>query len=1513
MNVLKCQVCAGYIIIFLLMFQVDLSAGSLVNTQFPLVNNGTADSGLVNNGGLTLGIKEYVDVKIAGDSIADISNTAIASDLIQKSDTIINFIADSLNNGIYYRKFTIKENGVTPQNSWTRFCDAALPPECFLNADPGNNGYFVSFVRETGGTKKYLRVSTGNASLDIDSTSTTGWLFSSQCTMENDTFLIAYSIDLSSIRLAKIYASGSVITKITDITVAAGSAVPGNSLMTNTVTFDKNSTVFISWNRGSPKGAKYIHFSFFNRDLTGGVSDSLLQKFCDTNFYYTHNAGIASYAPNKIAVFSWDTAGLYLSRINLNGNTIQKTTALIKTGTFRHCAAKSSKNKLFVICKGDVNNNGVSGIEGIRYSIVSDTLGTGKEFCFSDLSKNVNISDAYSTMLNCEIDTAGTMSAVWKHGKTIQGSLVAYRGIRYQSGFWTSVVESLNVNYHDSLYYLPSGINISSEQSWYIEDSIRTGSTSQECRNAQWRSFSDPDELKEGKTTDRYYQYRIKIKRKSVSTADSIITPVISSIRISWNVSPVILSIDSIGIRGLVKRDVAFGNTLSIFSRIDTLHPYLRIRDQDTGDQISYSAVWASAVNVQSFGSSGDGAPVSPLSLLPLPSDTVVVCKFTVRDSSGWSGVEKTLTFAARNSLPQLTADVFLSGGKDSIELIKDTVVLLHESDTIAFRYSVSDTNDPQYIKGFIRRLSGVGSVTIDSTQRSGIYKIICDTIKAVDTVRFSVLAADPDTVSGHNILFVVNNTPKIDSVFCNNQSARNNDTLRIHAGLPLSVNVLTNDANLAFWDTLQLNYRTMSLNETHISTVKNNVMSFTPNPDDSLLDIVITDKYEKKDSIRVFFKFPWLVIDSIKNPLFNIGRDKLKRMISLIDGSDISDTVTLPFLNSGNDPMNITGCKILGTANRWLKLIINNDTITSADKSDSLSVVISPDIPVNLICIMSAKKMTGDSTEIDTILLTTDDPLHDTILIPVYIEYNDLPVIVSVGTDFNTDEPYWRLKKKAASGIQKFPPHASIQISFSEPIDSVSARNAIIVYSVFDSSAAGIILPINVRHTWIENYTKLRISADYKTKSDTYRILPPSGLFIPTDSLALQLTNVIVDQAKTPNGPNSLDIHKIFKRDTLQDTIISMRVDSITFTLISIKPLPADTQIVNNKPLITLSFSAPIYAQSVDTSKIDNKTLIINSLYNNNKQLVFDSVGINANSVVFRIGQKLFYNDMLSCMYRSFSVRDNSGFSIDMSKNGISAADYDSSSSEDNVSWEYRVKNNYVVRVTPVNNAITKEISPEIVLTFSEPVWKSSFDTSLSALNKSVHIRSTYSANNGSFESIRFSDDSMQIYLRTADKYFSSDSIKCNFEGFTKDYLYSKTENLPLTADRTNSSFDWYFFTSNVGFYTFPNPYKPGIDRRHCSAGGPCGIWFKNLHSLKRGINDVSVRVYDMNANIIYDSKKKGVLIHFETGSSNQIPQWLWDTKNMKNELVASGLYIYCIYGNDGKILIKDKLAIVR
>lgn len=1489
----------------------SIFSGSVLRNQFTLKNDGITDSSLINNGGLALGVKEYGNVKLFGDSLFQISNTTLQTDIMQRKDTIQFLSIDTLHKVINSRKYRIAENGLVALGNWLKICDADISNDCYFNGDAGESGNLLSFLKKGSGSTRYLRLHNGSTFVDLDSSNTTGWIFSSQCHLEKDTFLVVYSKDMSSLQITKVYSNGQVLQKAGSSTVATGIPDSGKSILNCSVAFDKHGSILVSWHKGKPKGEKYLHFRFLAKDLTGGPSDSLGQIVGDTNFYYVDNASIASYGNQKFALFYWDVNGLKINRVVLSGGSIQQTSGSIVNGIIRSFRAVSNEKHLLIVCKGDINSDGYSGVEGIRYPISGGNFGTPERFTFSKNGTTITAPDIYTAAINCVLDSAGTMGVTWKNHPSNQGAIIAYRGIRHKNGFWTSPVESLSVNFEDSLRYSPIKLEISDTSSWYFEDSIRTGCTYQQCLSATWKSFSTESSMDLQKTVCRYYQYRIKINRKNTNNSDSILTPVISQANISWNVKPAIVSLDSISVRNRTRTGVTFSSSLNVMSRIDTVKAFVKVRDQDAGDLVSVKGCWPSHDTVLTFISGGTEKSLPAVTFFPLPSDTMVTCTLSTWDFQKWYGQSKTISITARNSLPQLNAKMITSGWKDTVTITKDTFFLIQNGDSIEFLYNVSDTNDPESVKGYLKR----NSVLLDSIKsvNNGKYLIFSDTLKPEDSLRLIIAAGDPDTMVQHRISIAVNHAPKIRYIESSTQRVYSNDSMRIRAGIETLLHVNVNDTDVYFWDSLHYKLIAKTFTDSLITNKAEAQFKISPTVLDSQIVVVVRDKTGKSDSLRFFLKTPWLAVDSISNPGFCRARDTLHRYISLIAGSSITDTVEMPIINSGNDFMKITNIEIKSENNQWLTVIINDRRITSQSQFGSEEIVLNPAEPLKIKFIMAASNLVGDSVVNDTVIIKTDELLHSDVIIPVKMEYNDLPVIVDVKTNFIADVPYWGLKKRSAFSPGSFPSHASIQVSFSEPVDSISVISGIKVYSIKDFKKTGIVRPINTNHSWSQNYTKLDIFSAYLEESSAYGILPPKGLFIPTDSLALIISNAVYDRATTPSGPNHLDIHRDFTKTTYADTTFAMKVDSSTFTILGITPLQGDTNVNYERPEIVLSFSAPVYTRSVDTSKVNNRTLIVKSRYNNDQQLSFDSVFVNANNVTFRIAQKLFYRDSIYCLYRSNSIRNYSGYSIDNNQNGIPSAVFDSLSTEDDIEWSYRVKDNKIISIVPANRASVNQIHPQITLKFSEPIQQGTFDTDTSSSNRSIQISSSYSRGSGNFSSISISSDSLSVLITPKNGFFSNDSVNCKFSGFSSAYTYNTKDNLPFSNKQTFSQFEWYFFTGNTGFYTYPNPYKPGKDFRHCNANGPCGIWFKNLHVLRRGINDVKIRIFDMNSNPVFDSQKKDIFIHFEREDPTYPPHWFWDTRNMKNELVASGLYIYIIFDLKGQILLKDKLIIVR
>jgi hypothetical protein len=255
----------------------------------------------------------------------------------------------------------------------------------------------------------------------------------------------------------------------------------------------------------------------------------------------------------------------------------------------------------------------------------------------------------------------------------------------------------------------------------------------------------------------------------------------------------------------------------------------------------------------------------------------------------------------------------------------------------------------------------------------------------------------------------------------------------------------------------------------------------------------------------------------------------------------------------------------------------------------------------------------------------------------------------------------------------------------------------------------------------------------------------------------------------------------------------------------------------------------------------------------------------------------------------------------------------FDTTDTADDLNWSYKIKNIQIVSHQPGKSEITKEISPAITINFDDIIDTSIVDMDTSARNRSFTLGSIYEPSSSSYHSIEIANDKKSVKIQPERKFFSRDSIYFTFTGFTKNYKYDVSRNLPGDSSENFNRYYWVFSTGNTGFYTYPNPYKPGKDPRHCSDHGPCGIWFKNLHVLKKDVNDLIIKIYSMNTNQVYNSQKAGVAIHFEESSAEFLPQWLWDTRNQSGEFVASGLYFYTVSDMKNKVITKGKLMIVR
>ncbi|MFP4680290.1 MAG: hypothetical protein ACLFQB_07430 [Chitinispirillaceae bacterium] len=1484
-------------------------AGTHTISDFPLTNDGLKDSALVDLGGLALGIDHWDIVKLYGDASPTGTEGSNYSDVVTFGrDTFALFWVDTSNLGVYKRNLVLTPSTATFTNGSEKLADYSPYIFSYLHADGGKDNYLVSYV-ENGSSQLNLVLHNGTSSAILDSSSSSRYLFSSQCQLDADTFLVVYSTDLNKIKLRKVYSDGATFDFTDEVVLASESG-----LFNCSVASDSNGTILVTWMKGFPNGAKSFHYQILDRDLTSGPSGSMADVRDDDLTFYD-DAPVVSYAPGWFAVSTFDGTGVYLHKINSSG---QRTTEKpINAAGINSSALAVNENNLMLLCRGDVDGNGVSGIEGYKYQIDSDNLVSPEYFCVSSQSADVQADDLYSTFLNCALDDSGSVAAVWRHHDQVNAAAWANRSVRSRKGFWISPVDSVQVDPGDSLQFFRSVPEYTSLDSWFIEDSIRTGSSLSDFgSDGGWVSLKDSLALASIRSTENLFQYKIVIGRKTDPGMDSLISVIIPEVDLPYNIQPVITDLDSLKINSRNIAGAQFFQERTILSRSDTLQIQFTVRDRDRNDRID-ARVTRGETNDTAF--TVAAGPLFNVSVDIPPfakTDSTYSVKIDASDRSGWNAAYRSLSFQTRNSHPEIDVkSCSRSSPEDTLFLNSGEEVVFQEDDSLEVFWSIADTNDNGSVVGKVHLDSGNGLLGLDSCvseqRRSFVFAgSLLENVLWSDLIFTGI---DQDTSLSVNVKLRANHIPRIRSSSFGGQSFQNGDSVRVKIGVESELLVNVRDIDVQIGDTLLFTLRTASKESSVETTDSVFSLPFTPDISDSSLFVKVSDQYGRSDSILFYYKFPRYQPDTSLVSDYAKAFDSIGTGPSLIRNSKDTSSVFLPLENSGNDSMSIVSVDFTTQSHPWLSLRVAQGSDTAVFDSENSGqfnpVLLSPESELDMEFIYTAEGLEGDGFAYDTVIIETTDPAFPFDSIPVRMEHNDLPQILNVGVDFDAGTPYEPLLRKRMAGAQyTFPPHAKLVIHFSEPMDSVSAHEGLQVYSVFDSLASGSSQPIGLEYEWSSDYSALAVSADYQNASSKYGFQPPAGLFIPTDSLTLVLTSKLTDRASTPSGPNELDILKKNQRTvSVEDTAFNYSVDSITFSLIDVGPDPGE-QVQVTKPSIMLAFSSEVYARSVDTSRVNNQTLEVTSLMGGDEQVSFDSVRVEGETIRFYPSRRFYYGDLVKCRYRGISVRNSMGFFADNSGDGIPMPLMDPESTDDDVEWSFEIEDNELLTVSPREETTLPDVGMTVELTFREPLLPGIFDTDTSSDNRSFKVFSRFGGTSSSpFSSIEFSDDSTRVTLNPAWNFFSSDTITCQFTGFVNTYSYTSEDNYP--SDSASGGYSWNVYTSRTGFYTYPNPYRPAKDRRHCRDGGPCGVVFKNLHVISGGAEEVKVHIFNLKSVPVFSSP----YIPLVPGAEEYKPQWIWDTRNRAGRKVSSGVYFYVICDSRNKVLLKGKLMIVR
>jgi hypothetical protein len=1272
-------------------------------------------------------------------------------------------------------------------------------------------------------------------------------------------------------------------------------------------------------------------------------------------------------------------------------------------------------------------------IDGMRFPVAAGTLTTTPldTFGFSDPLRavpypvqSIPVSNFYAP-LACAMDSAGNVGLAWPDAHNARGCVWALRQVLFSGGRFVSAVDSPDgMQPGDSVRYFPSTIQLSNTTYGAVADSLQMGTSVDTTDAGAWSAWAparDAAALSAARTNRRYFRYKFDIARG----IDSLRGPAVQQYAMFWDVKPVIASIDSVRAGSAMDRSVADGDTLDLLSRSDSVRVWFSCRDGDLYDSLRISSVLVQQKDT-AFRAAHDFY-ARPRFVPLVRSDTVYACTLSASDTAGWAAVRKALYFRTSNAAPQMAISVVWDSAQD---LDIDTTVVtgniafaIAQNDSITFIYRTTDANDPS-VRTYLYR----NGAKVDSANQ-GVQRIYTYRTGAVPTssyTTFRLHAYDGDDSTDVTIILGVNHAPSIVSTTINGVAVTDSADMLIAA--PCTVRVVPQDDDRTYWDSvLTFRFTTRQFDSTQR---RDSVFVFAPGRRDTLLRVIARDYFGKADTQTVWYRYSWLSLDPADNPALDQPLDTLANHMSIITGAGAADTIALPLRNNGNASVSITGVRFTQGKTNWR--LAGVDLAAGRSWFDTARtfapVVLRPQARETLYVRLFADSLRGDGIVYDTLIIATDDPAHPFDTIPLRLEYNDLPRITAFSFDFAAHQPYWLAKKAAAA--YRFPPHARLQLTFSEPMDTASARNSLACWSVLDSLDLNRAVPIRLDRTWSSDFTRLFLSPVYEQSSVHFNGLkPPAGFFIPTDSITLVVLAGFTDRAQTPSGPNALDVNQDFHRDLSGgDTAFYLRVDSITFTIATVRPDSA-TVTAPDTP-VTVVFTAPVYPGTITTQSLQLRTRYHPSLVR------IDSVRVTGSTARFYPAKRFFYGDTVRCRYRAVTGRDTLGYPIDLTGDGIPMSLFDSLSAAEDKSWwftiaspavssmspadqaagvapdtaitvrfsapitagaidtahagnrslyvttamaegdtfgfdsvrvsgsaarfyprgrfyfndtvrcvfyglltgdtarwaiepsgdtltsnadtarfSFSIRNIRLASLVPAPRAVVANLRPAITLRFSDRIFPGTLDADSHADNRSLFITTRYSEGHAvPFRSIAISADSQSATFIPDSAFYGYDSISCTFRGFPRLFHYDSTHNLPDPDAGVIADSTWYFQTGDVGFYIFPNPYKPGKDPRHCgNPDAPCGIWFKNLHALRLGITEVRIEILDMKGFPVYESKKAGTTISFAEGSGDTRPVWLWNTENTRGDPVASGLYFYVIRDTKGKVLIKGKLIIVR
>ncbi|MFW5959615.1 MAG: hypothetical protein ACOCSE_00680, partial [Chitinivibrionales bacterium] len=1156
--------------------------------------------------------------------------------------------------------------------------------------------------------------------------------FNSMWHLSNDTFAVVSGDNYSVIVLRYMVSQGDFVDQVYFDTIATEGDDGG---ITNpSIDSDASGRMMVTFARGDPNSSKRLDYLLINRDGSIADSGNYAQDVSLSDGAVEFEDGmVASYGDGRFVSAYWKEDGsVYADTLVYTGGSVNTGSFKLASGTENRITAVASNGDKVVAAWKNLSEQRIDGVICDVSSGIVDFDNSRRIVLTSDTTE-LDINSG-SKELFLAVDARGNIAAVWTQRYRaggdwgdeayVMGSIWGDLSVVYPEGYWVSGVEQIDKAAGDSVVILRGSADTSLYQG-RLDIEVKTGDDDTPSDwSSDWMDVGDSlmlDSLTKG--TDDYFRYRFVFYD---DPDDSVRTPVLNDFRLDWNVKPEVDAIDSVyikgpgGVTGLISEGNDFGDTIRVYSRSDTSGLRIICHDADTEDVLRLYTEWEGRQYEEN--AAGSLSREYAFEIEPASATGLHNLRFTADDSK-WESAQRGVYIDAVNHAPvvnEFTAvlDTSNNGLIDTLSISGGEVLYLPESEMLHLEWSVADTNDPD-IKAYLllngvavdsSRMFDSSFLDIDYTEFSG----------AEDTLALTI--TDPDTTVELGFFIRAEDAPEITSVTYGGNEFQDGDSVEVvmEADSVFSVNV--DDLNVSSWDSLVYRFST-SRPSGFDTAISDGALSIAPTTEDTGLVIRVTDTRGRSDSAVVWFVYPWFETDSTENPDYQQGMDLLDTGISFIVGSDTADTVSLPVLNTGNSDLRIDSIGFSNTSYSWLSAGVElSSGIEFYNQAQAGGVfndlAIAPGESMSLFFVFSEGELSGDGRVHDTLTLYTDDPVHREVSIPVSLEHNDLPVLDSLYITFSAEIPLPLSKSLASDQNYKFPPHAEVNAVFSEAMDTAGLETGVYAYSYYDSIHDGILDTIKFSGEWDSSLTRVKMFPEYKYgRSDYFGINTIDGFFIPTDSVGFVFSSLLTDTAVTVSGPNSLDVNMDYTRDTDEDTVIFLSIDSVDFTLDSV--YPTDNQVLDSTDIpVTLVFNSPVYQGTIDTSDVDNSSLEVISMYytsaDSMRRIGFDSVVVEGSRAHFFPSKEFFYGDSIKCIFHAVSARDTMGYPSDNNGDGIPDALFDSASSDDDVIWEFTVNSMNVSSVTPGDNTDGVSLTAPAVLEFPAELVSGGIDTSL-------------------------------------------------------------------------------------------------------------------------------------------------------------------------------------------------------